>query len=145
VKGAGKIPPFSIFITIYSMKLVIKEKIDFHPPSKQSANTEYPSQTRYSNMGMEEECGCTCPKCHQPIEPDGDGEIEGDEIELIPQVLAGLLTGKTKIVVVEKKQKKKKRDRCTTMAASKFDPFPSYNAAAAISRCRKGEIWKKKK
>ena len=99
MKGAGKIPPFSVFITIYSMKLVLKE-IDGGLTS-----VEAPVPNRYSAMGLEEDdCSCTCPQCHKPIEPDSDGEIEGDEIELSPQILAGILSGKTKLVVFEKKK-----------------------------------------
>ena len=138
MKGAGKNPPFSFFITIYCMKLILKEV-------NLALSADSFSPQRYGATGMEEEsCGCTCPTCHKEIDPNEDGEIEGDELEITPQILAGLLGAGTKLVVVEKK-KKKKRDRCTSMAARKFDPFPSYNAAAAISRCRKGEIWKKKK
>lgn len=91
------------------------------------------------SMRMEEEgCGCECEKC-QSAHMHNDTE----EIEISPSVLAGILKG-ANVVVVEKKAKKK-RDRCTSIAATKFDPFPSYNAGSAIARCRRGEIWKKRK
>jgi hypothetical protein len=48
-----------------------------------------------------------------------------------------------KLVVVEKKNKKPKHDRCYQKAKRTYDAFPSYNAASAIARCRRGEIWKK--
>ena len=38
-----------------------------------------------------------------------------------------------------------KKDRCYQRAKRKFKVFPSYNAASAIARCRKGKIWKKRK
>lgn len=49
-----------------------------------------------------------------------------------------------KIKILTEK-KKKKQDRCAARAARTFDPYPSYNAASAIARCRRGEIWKKGK
>ena len=38
-----------------------------------------------------------------------------------------------------------KKDRCYKRAKRTFKAFPSYNAASAIARCRRGEIWKKKR
>lgn len=37
-----------------------------------------------------------------------------------------------------------KDDRCTRLAKSKYDTWPSAYASGAVVRCRKGEIWKKK-
>ena len=85
------------------MKLVLKE-IDYHPPAAQGTTPVPPVDNRYNSMGMEEECACTCPKCHRPIEPDEDGEIEGDTLEITPQILAGLLGAGTKLVVIEKRR-----------------------------------------
>jgi len=39
----------------------------------------------------------------------------------------------------------KKDDRCTRIAKSKYDSWPSAYASGAVVRCRRGEIWKKKK
>jgi hypothetical protein len=36
------------------------------------------------------------------------------------------------------------KDRCYKRAKRTFKVFPSYNAASAIARCRRKEIWKKK-
>ena len=36
----------------------------------------------------------------------------------------------------------KKDDRCTRIAKSKYDTWPSAYASGAVVRCRKGEIWK---
>lgn len=49
-----------------------------------------------------------------------------------------------KIKILTEK-KKKKQDRCAARAKREFDVYPSYNAASAIARCRRGEIWKKGK
>ena len=38
-----------------------------------------------------------------------------------------------------------KDDRCTRIAKSKYDVWPSAYASGAVVRCRKGEIWKKEK
>ena len=38
-----------------------------------------------------------------------------------------------------------KDDRCTRIAKSKFDTWPSAYASGAVVRCRKGDIWKDKK
>ena len=35
-----------------------------------------------------------------------------------------------------------KDDRCTRIAKSKYDVWPSAYASGAVVRCRKGEIWK---
>ena len=35
-------------------------------------------------------------------------------------------------------------DRCTRIAKSKYDTWPSAYASGAVVRCRRGEIWKKK-
>ena len=35
-------------------------------------------------------------------------------------------------------------DRCTRLAKSKYDTWPSAYASGAVVRCRRGEIWKKK-
>ena len=37
-----------------------------------------------------------------------------------------------------------KDDRCTRIAKSKYDTWPSAYASGAVVRCRRGEIWKKK-
>ena len=37
-----------------------------------------------------------------------------------------------------------KDDRCTRLAKSKYDTWPSAYASGAVVRCRKGKIWKKK-
>jgi len=36
-------------------------------------------------------------------------------------------------------------DRCTRLAKQKYDTWPSAYASGAVVRCRRGEIWKKKK
>lgn len=41
-----------------------------------------------------------------------------------------------------KKKKKGKDDRCTRIAKSKYDTWPSAYASGAVVRCRRGEIWK---
>ena len=38
-----------------------------------------------------------------------------------------------------------KDDRCTRIAKSKYDTWPSALASGAVVRCRRGEIWKNKK
>jgi hypothetical protein len=38
-----------------------------------------------------------------------------------------------------------KDDRCTRIAKSKYDSWPSAYASGAVVRCRRGEIWKKEK
>jgi hypothetical protein len=45
-----------------------------------------------------------------------------------------------KDIIFEKK--KKKDDRCTRIAKSKYDTWPSAYASGAVVRCRKGDIWK---
>jgi hypothetical protein len=42
-------------------------------------------------------------------------------------------------------EKKKKDDRCTRIAKSKYDVWPSAYSSAAVVRCRQGKIWKKEK
>lgn len=42
-------------------------------------------------------------------------------------------------------EKKKKADRCTRIAKSKYDVWPSAYSSAAVVRCRQGKIWKKQK
>lgn len=37
-----------------------------------------------------------------------------------------------------------KDDRCTRLAKSKYDTWPSAYASGAVVRCRRGEIWKMK-
>ena len=37
-----------------------------------------------------------------------------------------------------------KDDRCTRLAKSKYDTWPSAYASGAVVRCRRGDIWKKK-
>jgi len=37
-----------------------------------------------------------------------------------------------------------KDDRCTRLAKSKYNTWPSAYASGAVVRCRRGEIWKKK-
>lgn len=38
-----------------------------------------------------------------------------------------------------------KDDRCTRIAKSKYDTWPSAYASGAVVRCRRGDIWKDKK
>ena len=39
----------------------------------------------------------------------------------------------------------KKDDRCTRIAKSKYDTWPSAYASGAVVRCRRGDIWKNEK
>jgi len=39
-------------------------------------------------------------------------------------------------------EKKKKADRCTRIAKSKYDVWPSAYSSGAVVRCRQGKIWK---
>lgn len=39
-------------------------------------------------------------------------------------------------------EKKKKGDRCTRIAKSKYDVWPSAYASGAVVKCRQGKIWK---
>ena len=41
-----------------------------------------------------------------------------------------------------KKKKKGKEDRCTRIAKSKYDAWPSAYASGAVVKCRQGKIWK---
>jgi hypothetical protein len=50
------------------------------------------------------------------------------------------ITELVKDIISEKK--KKKDDRCTRIAKSKYDTWPSAYASGAVVRCRKGDIWK---
>ena len=50
------------------------------------------------------------------------------------------ITELVKDIIFEKK--KKKDDRCTRIAKSKYDTWPSAYASGAVVRCRKGDIWK---
>jgi len=135
MEGAAKCRPFPFLLTIYCMRFILKE---FEMPGI-TGGTLTPPRT------MEEEgCDCGCNSCSS--EPEYEDEMDNDEvIEITPEVLSGLIKLAANTLVFEKKNKKKKRDRCTKLAASKFKPFPSYNAASAIARCRRGEIWKKRK
>ena len=59
--------------------------------------------------------------------------------EDIANLVVGLLHEKEgKEVLMEKD------DRCTRLAKSKYDTWPSAYASGAVVRCRRGEIWKKK-
>lgn len=53
------------------------------------------------------------------------------------------ITELVRSIVSEKK--KKKDDRCTRIAKSKYDTWPSAYASGAVVRCRKGDIWKNEK
>lgn len=50
------------------------------------------------------------------------------------------ITELVKDIISEKN--KKKDDRCTRIAKSKYDTWPSAYASGAVVRCRRGEIWK---
>ena len=59
--------------------------------------------------------------------------------EDIRNLVVGLLQEREgKEVIMEKD------DRCTRLAKSKYDTWPSAYASGAVVRCRRGEIWKKK-
>ena len=59
--------------------------------------------------------------------------------EDIKNLVVGLLQEREgKEVLMEKD------DRCTRLAKSKYDTWPSAYASGAVVRCRRGEIWKKK-
>ena len=47
-----------------------------------------------------------------------------------------------KIIKEELELVLEKDDRCTRIAKSKYDVWPSAYASGAVVRCRKGEIWK---
>lgn len=44
--------------------------------------------------------------------------------------------------IISEKKKKKKDDRCTRIAKSKYDTWPSAYASGAVVQCRRGKIWK---
>ena len=73
--------------------------------------------------------------------PFGSGFKKVNEmtVEDIKNLTVGLLHEiQGKEVLMEKD------DRCTRLAKSKYDTWPSAYASGAVVRCRKGEIWKKK-
>jgi len=57
--------------------------------------------------------------------------------ESITEIVRDIISEKKK-----KKKKKKKDDRCTRIAKSEYDTWPSAYASGAVVRCRKGDIWK---
>jgi len=59
--------------------------------------------------------------------------------EDIANLVVGLLHEKQNEGTIEEKD-----DRCTRLAKSKYDTWPSAYASGAVVRCRRGEIWKKK-
>jgi len=57
--------------------------------------------------------------------------------------IANLITG-TIAEMQNENTLEEKDDRCTRLAKSKYDTWPSAYASGAVVRCRKGKIWKKK-
>ena len=56
--------------------------------------------------------------------------------EDIRNLIVGLMNEDQEEVIMEKD------DRCTRIAKSKYDTWPSAYASGAVVRCRRGEIWK---
>lgn len=59
--------------------------------------------------------------------------------EDITNLVVGMMHESTNEEVITEKD-----DRCTRLAKSKYDTWPSAYASGAVVRCRRGEIWKKK-
>jgi hypothetical protein len=63
------------------------------------------------------------------------------KINNLKEDLKNLITG----LIYEIKGKEiltEKDDRCTRIAKSKYDTWPSAYASGAVVRCRRGDIWK---
>jgi hypothetical protein len=52
------------------------------------------------------------------------------------------VTRESLLEMIQEVLSEKKDDRCTRIAKSKYDSWPSAYASGAVVRCRKGDIWK---
>lgn len=81
---------------------------------------------------------------------DGDGQItmDPDLTNKVKQMRSALGLGENKKIIIkfgeilEESKKKRKEDRCTRIAKSKYDAWPSAYASGAVVKCRQGKIWK---
>ena len=84
-------------------------------------------------------------KCWKGYEKKGMKTMFGKKVpncvkkEDIRNLVVGLLHEMQNEGAIEEKD-----DRCTRLAKSKYDTWPSAYASGAVVRCRRGEIWKKK-
>ena len=84
-------------------------------------------------------------KCWKGYEKKGMKTMFGKKVpncvkkEDIQNLVVGLLHEIQNEGAIEEKD-----DRCTRLAKSKYDTWPSAYASGAVVRCRRGEIWKKK-
>jgi len=84
-------------------------------------------------------------KCWKGYEKKGMKTMFGKKVpncvkkEDIQNLVVGLLHEVQNEGAIEEKD-----DRCTRLAKSKYDTWPSAYASGAVVRCRRGEIWKKK-
>ena len=84
-------------------------------------------------------------KCWKGYEKKGMKTMFGKKVpncvkkEDIQNLVVGLLHEVQNEGAIEEKD-----DRCTRLAKSKYDTWPSAYASGAVVRCRRGDIWKKK-
>jgi hypothetical protein len=98
---------------------------------KDKQRSKVPPVTQYNKENV-------APNHNDKAAPFGSGYKKVTK-EDIRNLVVGLLQEREgKEVIMEKD------DRCTRLAKSKYDTWPSAYASGAVVRCRRGEIWKKK-
>jgi hypothetical protein len=70
----------------------------------------------------------------------GELEEDADDVNFMGEISKGELEEAKKART--KLRKKKKGDRCTRIAKSKYDVWPSAYASGAVVKCRQGKIWR---
>ena len=70
----------------------------------------------------------------------GELEEDAEDVNFMGEITKGELEEAKKART--KLRKKKKGDRCTRIAKSKYDVWPSAYASGAVVKCRQGKIWK---
>lgn len=131
------------------MRFILKEAGDLPP----GLTTGQVGNTSPQYRIEEEDCDCGCSKCSAE-------DNQNDEIEISPQILAGILKHAHVVVVEETldtleeslldnpsgifafvSEEKKKGDRCIRIAKRKYHKWPSAYASGAVVKCRQGKIW----
>ena len=123
-------------------KIIIQTMLDYYGVNVASAISSILYKSKQLREHMETKLMCLLPngaELSSVINLNEEIFINCVKKEDIRNLVVGLLHEMQNEGAIEEKD-----DRCTRLAKSKYDTWPSAYASGAVVRCRRGEIWKKK-
>ena len=150
----GSIAPKDLYYSDKHGKLVAMDDVDskYHDRIrdylvyKKGDKIEMPTEGLWANINAKKKAGKK--SSHKNSNAYKDAKKAGTSLEktkegVTKEDLRNLVVGMVHETTNENTIMEKD-DRCTRLAKSKYDTWPSAYASGAVVRCRRGEIWKKK-